>query len=567
MLMWIEFGLVIGAVALAITVPEIGSKFFQFMEQKFGQLAGQKRRAVVIVGLLALCGRGALLPILITPDPHINDEFGHLLLADTLAHGRLANPTPAMWRHFETFHVLMRPTYVSIYPPAQGLALAIGEIIAHHPFVGVWLSVGAMCAAICWMLQGWVSAELALLGGFLAIIRLGTFSYWANSYWGGAVAATGGALVFGALPRIFASQRRRDSVILGIGLAILANSRPYEGLILSLPVATSLLVWLFLKKESSPRETVERVFLPLVLVLVIAALLTGFYLWRVTGSPFRMPELIDRETYAVVPFFMWQSPGPEPSYQYEDIRRYYTQNELNFYKSTRTLEGAMGVSVVKLIHFWFFFLGPVLTLPFIVAVATSRKKPPQAGADWKTPFLVSAVIACSLGIAGEVFFFPHYAAPMTGLAYLLITMAISKTREYRWRAKPVGLFLVRAMAAIIILMFILRAGAPLLALSPTPDFPLTWCNDAPVKTERARLSALLAQYPGTHLAVVRYKTNSQSEYDWVYNDAKIDDAKIIWARDAGASQNKELTNYYPERKVWLVEPDEVPPKISPYSEQ
>jgi Flp pilus assembly pilin Flp len=566
MLMWIEFGLVIGAVALAMIAPEIGSKFFQSLGQKFSQVARQKKRTIVIVGLLALASRAALVPILITPRPHINDEFGHLLLADTLAHGRLANPTPAMWRHFETFHVLMRPTYVAIYPPAQGLALAIGEKISHLPFIGVWLSVGAMCAAICWMLQGWVSAELALLGAFIAIIRLGTFSYWANSYWGGAVAATGGALIFGALPRIFASERRRDAIILGIGLAILANSRPYEGLILSLPVAISLLAWFFLKKTTTPWETVRGVFLPLALVLVIAALLTGFYLSRATGSPFRMPEMIDRETNAVAPFFMWQSPKPEPRYQYENIRRYYTQNELNFYKSTRTLKGAIAVSVVKIVHFWFFFLGPVLTLPFIIAVATLKNRPPRAVTDWKTPFLIATVIVCSLGIAGEIFFFPHYVAPMVGFFYILMAMAISKTYKYRWRAKPVGLFLVSAIPAIMVLMFALRACAPLLSLSRMPDFPLTWCNDAPVETERARIGALLTQYPGTHLAVVRYKENSQSEYDWVYNDAKIDDAKIIWARDAGPSQNKELINYYPERKVWLVEPDEVPAKISPYSE-
>src|SRR2546427_9276571 len=113
-----------------------------------------------------------------------------------------------------------------MFHPAQCLFIAAGQLIFGLPFWGVWLSAGLMCAAICWMLQAWLPPSWALLGGLLAVVRLGSFSYWANSYWGGAVPAIGGALVLGALPRIKRHQRVRDSLLMGFGLAILANSRP-----------------------------------------------------------------------------------------------------------------------------------------------------------------------------------------------------------------------------------------------------------------------------------------------------------------------------------------------------
>jgi hypothetical protein len=70
--------------------------------------------------------------------------------------------------------------------------------------------------------------------------------------------------------------------------------------------------------------------------------------------------------------------------------------------------------------------------------------------------------------------------------------------------------------------------------------------------------------PGKQLAIVRYSPGHDSEWEWVYNDANIQDSKIIWARDMGSADNLEIIHYYRERKVWLVQPDLQPATISPY---
>src|SRR5436190_3495165 len=245
MLFLIEFVLIALAIVGAFAFPSLATSPFAKLEQHFACFARRRVTAVLTVGFLALTLRLALLPIEPVPEPVSHDEWGHLLAADTFAHWRLTNPTHPLWLHFESFSIMQQPSYQTYMQPGQGMILAAGKIIFGHPYWGVWLSCGLMCAAITWMLQAWLPARWALLGGLLAILRYGVFGYWANSYWGGAMGAVGGALVLGALPRIRREQKVRDALLMATGLAVLANNRPYEGLVFSLPIAGALFWWMF----------------------------------------------------------------------------------------------------------------------------------------------------------------------------------------------------------------------------------------------------------------------------------------------------------------------------------
>ncbi|MGA9055913.1 MAG: hypothetical protein WB763_05315 [Terriglobia bacterium] len=563
MFFFLEYCLVAILIVGAYFLRSFPSGWLKAAEQHLGRLARRRALAVFLVAVLALAIRAALLPNVPVPKPGFHDDFGYLLAADTFAHGRLANPTHPMWIHFESIHINQKPTYMPMYYAAQGLVMALGQVIAGNPWIGVWLSAGAMCAAICWMLQGWLPPGWALLGGLLAAMRLASYTYWVNSYCGGALPAIGGALVLGALPRIKRRARMREALLMGLGLALLANTRPYESLFFGIPIGVAALVWILGKKRPPWGQLLSRIVLPLALLLAVTAAGMAYFFWRVTGSPFRIPYQVNLDTYIAVPYFPWQPLNLKHVYHHAVLEKFYLHGwQMFFYYHAR--RHPFKLLAEKVSDIYRFFLGPVLALPLVVLLAFNPRQFLRKALTGKTGFLVGVCGATYVGLALPIYFVPHYAAPMTAAIYALVLQSMRYLRLWSWRGKAVGLGLVRAIPAICVLLFLLRAAAPQLHI-PTPvEWSHTWDSENFQNLDRARALAQLEGLAGDQLVIVRYNQYHNSDNEWVYNMADIDKAKVVWARDMDDSENAELIRYFPHRRVWLAEPDLAPPRLSPY---
>jgi hypothetical protein len=507
-----------------------------FPNAGFRHFAQRRLLACVGVFCISFFGRIALLPIEPFTAPNIHDEFSYLLASDTFAHGRLTNPTPPLWHHFEAFYVLLQPTFQSKYGAAQPLFMALGQRLTGTPRAGILLSMGLAAASLCWMLQAYLPAEWALLGGLLAVVRISWFSYFGNGYWGGSVAILGGCLLLGATARMARKARARDGVLMALGLLLLANSRPFEGALISLPICLYTF-WVLVRER-----TRVGVWVPGMAVLLAGAACTGYYCHRVTGH-FTFPWTTYWQQWSICPPFLFGKPNDSVHYQFADQLIYNRDYETLPYVGAKTRIGFFAEMAVKAIYQWLFFVFPALSIALIGLVPTLRAR--------KFRVLTYTLAFACCGFITETWLQAHYVAVASGIVYLILLNGLRWMRVSA-RHHVVWLKLLRGTLASVVCMFLVR-----LLVVPGNTFPPDWASQTADIPGFQDITRIMEAKPGKQLVIVRYHRDHFWGYSWINNGYDIPTEHVIWARDTEPLEsNVPLVCAFADRKVWLLVPPE-----------
>lgn len=512
-------------------------------------IAARPALSMGLLFALPILLRLALLPRHPVPVPQTSDDFSFLLLADTLAHFRLANPVHPMRRFFETVFVLQEPSYSSIYPLGQGIALALGELVFREPWAGVLISIGSFCALTYWMLRAWVSPVWALVGGLLTVVQFGPLNQWTNNYWGGAMSAIAGCLVFGALPRLWRNGRSRDAALLGAGCGLQILSRPFESAMLTVCLALPVVLLLRAQRRNGGI---------LLLALAPALLLVVLQNEAVTGSVTEMPYMASRYQYGVPAAFTFQ-PNPIPHKELNREQQLDYQAQIDVHGDSPETLGSFCKRLFDRVRFFrFFFLPPLFVALFFFLPSLRRR-----------PYLWAAgsVAIFELGSNCYPYYYPHYIAAVTCLLVLFSVVGLERLSRLRIRGFEVGRDAALILASICIAHFTFWYGLHLLgndslfiATGPYESWDFVNFGDA---EGRMAINRRLAAVPGQQLVIVKLGP-AHLLREWIHNDADIDRSPVVWALDLGPEEDAKLIGYYPNRTVWTAEPDAKPPRLDPY---
>jgi len=541
------------AVLLAAVLPGWGRDLFEKSGRGLKSIAANRNASLLVAALLPITIRGLILPIFPPPPPLIADDYSYLFLGDTFASGRLANPSPRGAEHFETNFIFTKPTFSSQYQPAQGLIIALGKILTGQPWFGILLSSGIFFGVLCWALQGVVPPDWALFGTAICAVQFGIFGIFVNTYRGAAAAAIGGALVFGCLARLRESAKTRYGVLAGAGIVVMLASRPAEAIIWT--VLTIGYTWVIRQRISGPKLVLSFGF-----TLTAGLALLSWYNMRVTGSFVDLPYAHYQKLYGTPQGFWWQKPVPHPSTKlFPNLQQEY-EHQLRLQTEGKTLRGVMQATLGKVTRAWQFFLGPILTVPFLFSTNLLRAA--------KNRLWLLAALPFGLDHLTFHTWYPNQSAPE------YVFFAFIATQCWRYMrcltlgqariGRPLSRWLALAGITTLLLPIIGKTTEPILPKSLRHARAVWFCEFID-QDPRGDIIKFLRAKPGKHLVFVEWSRVAGSRFDgWLYNEPDLDAADLVWARSINLQSDRELSLNYPGRQTWKVKGKKFPAVIHPY---
>jgi hypothetical protein len=536
--------------SLIVILNHIHGNFFlktSGLHTGFLKLSQRKGLSIFVCCLYAfsIC---FLLFLIIPPQPVVMDEFSNLVGAYIFSTGRLAYEPHPMWSFFETFNVLQVPAYQSKFPPAMPLFMSIGIKLFNEPIFGVMLVFALGVGAFCWLLQSLVPPQWAL-GGALALGSHGRLIQdWGLGFWGGAASLLGGALVFGALVRLYSKSSVKHAIVLGLGILLLANHRPFEGFIFVIPALAVLVCISFWKRDqfTAPLSYWKNSLPVLFIILCLGAFAMGQYNKAVTGDYFTMPHMIYSPQYEIAGPFVFQkrelnklSHGLMAKYAHFDQDKHAIRRQ--------SLAGAIEAWFYKIWYYWRYFISSIFLIPLIAFFYFKH-----SFWDRFAFYSVAAVLVASVICTYE---WPHYFAPAAAALFYMVLRGFMHMKSFTEKFKLIRLNVLQY--AIVITIFLVHPPLALFAHYKNASSAFT--------LQKNKLESELMK-SGKHLILVRYEENHLLFEEWVYNKADLENDDVLWAREKHPLEsNEEILNYYRNRKIWLFEPDKDNTSLKPYT--
>jgi hypothetical protein len=492
--------------------------------------------------------------------PRLHDECSYEIGAHMLAQGRLWMPQHPLADFFESFHLLVKPVYCSIYFP--------GTALLNAP--GVWLGLPTwifptLLAALAVALAYRVSAELidGITGLLVALLMIATpqFRIMSTMVLSQVPAMVMGLLMVWAWLRWRQQMRPLWALAIGAFAGWAAITRPVDAIAFALPVgiamALRLLGWRLsaagapiagtsAKDElapvrapaapgnsPTPRDQSIPVWLRNAGMLLAGALpfllLQLVFNLGVTGRPLMTPYQLYLEqsqpgsvfgTGAVAKDKPLQSSLPQKQVYYRWLLSMENQEHAQGRLMTLREEASQTLS---------------LTLPADLLVWLI----PLGWLGWaargRWVFFAAAPLFLLLYQLNP-FFLPHYVMPLTAALAGCAAMGVRAAQDAWPRRRGfIGVFLVQGVA------FVALASLP--ELNPK-------VRDAFIPMPLlGRVQDVVAEIHEPAVVLFRFQIGSDIQEEPVYNwdVAWPDDAPIIRAHDLGG-RDVELLNYYQSRQ-------------------